>query len=41
MKASKKPYRPPQIRSEKILLPNLFASQDFRGDPSGDPPAPN
>jgi hypothetical protein len=32
MKPTKKPYRPPKVRSEKILVPNLFASSDFRGD---------
>ena len=34
MKTSKKPYRPPAVRSEKILVANLFSSSDLKPDPA-------
>jgi len=37
----KRPYRPPAIRSEKILVANLFASQGQDCEPNCDIRAPD
>jgi hypothetical protein len=36
----KRPYRPPAIRSEKILVANLFASTGQGCEPNCDGPPP-
>ncbi|WP_158501635.1 hypothetical protein [Vitiosangium sp. GDMCC 1.1324] len=37
----KRPYRPPAIRSEKILVANLFASKGQECEPNCDFKAPD
>jgi hypothetical protein len=40
MQKPKKPYRPPQVRSEKVLVPNMFGSGELKEPGGGGEEAP-